>query len=252
MVQSIKNSTTWLSCLGTYKAFPTSLGSFVSCPTSGPKGLCQKCCRWHLEKFDSFIKGLTRVNSRGWLGRFIEPVSSRPPNPHPILEEPNFYSTGGFPPVSLGETFNSGAYKATRELGHGQYSTVWLARDLQWVDFSTLIKLATYRVLKGSEVCGPQNTKIRLLRWLARLRARDSLEIIQDFDEKQPWRPTLRITPSGSIWTWRAKWTTRVLCVRRVGPSLGFSNRKVQIWEIASQGSQNSSATASARVGFPS
>ncbi|KAJ5577020.1 protein kinase [Penicillium sp. DV-2018c] len=44
-------------------------------------------------------------------------------------EEPDDYSTGGFHPVWLGDTFNSGTYKVTRKLGYGQYSTVWLARD---------------------------------------------------------------------------------------------------------------------------
>ncbi|KAJ5715139.1 protein kinase [Penicillium malachiteum] len=77
----------------------------------------------------TFKKVLSRVNSRTWLGKFFEPVSSRSPNPHQATEEADFYSAGGFHSVSLGDTFNSGAYKVMRKLGYGQYSTVWLARD---------------------------------------------------------------------------------------------------------------------------
>ncbi|KAJ6119072.1 protein kinase, partial [Penicillium samsonianum] len=51
------------------------------------------------------------------------------PHPQQATEEADFYSTGGFHPVSLGDTFNSGTYKVMRKLGYGQYSTVWLARD---------------------------------------------------------------------------------------------------------------------------
>lgn len=79
----------------------------------------------------SFKKALTRVNSRAWRAKFFDPISqtSKTRNPHQTTEEADFYSTGGFHPVSLGDTFNSGTYKVMRKLGYGQYSTVWLARD---------------------------------------------------------------------------------------------------------------------------
>lgn len=46
-------------------------------------------------------------------------------------EEGDVYHPGGFHPVSLGDTFNSGRYKVLRKLGYGTFSTVWLARDSQ-------------------------------------------------------------------------------------------------------------------------
>lgn len=106
-------------------------GSFIICSTSGPKGSCQKSCKQNLKMITTFKKALTRVNSRAWLAKFFEPVSqtSRSFHPHQTIEEADFYSTGGFHPVSLGDTFNSGTYKVVRKLGYGQYSTVWLARD---------------------------------------------------------------------------------------------------------------------------
>ncbi|KAJ5795791.1 protein kinase [Penicillium psychrosexuale] len=81
--------------------------------------------------FTTFKKAFNRVNSRPWLSKFFEPVSqtSRSPNPRQITEEADFYSMGGFHPVSLGDTFKFGTYKVMRKLGYGQYSTVWLARD---------------------------------------------------------------------------------------------------------------------------
>lgn len=81
-------------------------------------------CKSRLKMITTFKKALSWINYRAWAGRFFQPVS-RPPT----IEEADFYSTGGFHPVSLGDTFNSGSYKVLRKLGYGQYSTVWLARD---------------------------------------------------------------------------------------------------------------------------
>lgn len=48
--------------------------------------------------------------------------------PHERLER---YAPGGFHPVALGDTFCNGRYTVRHKLGHGGYSTVWLARDRQ-------------------------------------------------------------------------------------------------------------------------
>lgn len=80
----------------------------------------------------AFKKALAWVISRAWLAKVFEYVSQISRSLHPAkqtTEEADFYSTGGFHPVSLGDTFNSGTYKVVRKLGYGQYSTVWLARD---------------------------------------------------------------------------------------------------------------------------
>ncbi|GJJ15346.1 hypothetical protein Clacol_009622 [Clathrus columnatus] len=39
------------------------------------------------------------------------------------------YRPGGYHPVHLGDEFNNGAYTIIRKLGHGSFSTVWLAAD---------------------------------------------------------------------------------------------------------------------------
>lgn len=41
------------------------------------------------------------------------------------------YSQGGYHPVNLGDTFKNGRYKIAHKLGHGGFSTVWVARDLE-------------------------------------------------------------------------------------------------------------------------
>lgn len=48
--------------------------------------------------------------------------------PHEPLER---YVLGGFHPVTLGDTFCDGRYIVRHKLGHGGYSTVWLAWDGQ-------------------------------------------------------------------------------------------------------------------------
>ena len=58
--------------------------------------------------------------------------ASRKPVNRPV-EEPDFYKTGGFHPISLGDKLGLGQYTILRKLGYGQYSTVWLARDSKWV-----------------------------------------------------------------------------------------------------------------------
>lgn len=40
------------------------------------------------------------------------------------------YQPGGFHPVYIGDIFND-RYKVLNKIGYGQYSTVWLVKDLQ-------------------------------------------------------------------------------------------------------------------------
>lgn len=43
------------------------------------------------------------------------------------------YKLGGYHPVSIGDSFSDNRYLVVRKLGWGHFSTVWLARDNQWV-----------------------------------------------------------------------------------------------------------------------
>ncbi|KAL9117358.1 MAG: hypothetical protein Q9187_006107, partial [Circinaria calcarea] len=44
-------------------------------------------------------------------------------------EDADEYRPGGYHPVSLGDRFSADRYVVLRKLGHGTYSTVWLAED---------------------------------------------------------------------------------------------------------------------------
>lgn len=55
-------------------------------------------------------------------------------------EEPDYYKPGGFHPISLGDTFHDNQYTILRKLGYGQYSTVWLARDVKYVIYRHCIQ----------------------------------------------------------------------------------------------------------------
>lgn len=43
-------------------------------------------------------------------------------------ESLEYHRTAGFHPVHLGDTFKDGRYRVIHKLGHGSFSTVWLAR----------------------------------------------------------------------------------------------------------------------------
>jgi serine/threonine-protein kinase SRPK3 len=43
------------------------------------------------------------------------------------------YRPGGFHPVRLGDTFKGGRYTIHHKLGWGGFSTVWLAKDKEYV-----------------------------------------------------------------------------------------------------------------------
>ncbi|KHO11328.1 serine/threonine protein kinase, AGC family [Metarhizium robertsii ARSEF 23] len=59
----------------------------------------------------------------GWWDEYKHSVQVLP---HERIER---YVPGRFHPVALGDTFHNGRYTVRNKLGHGGFSTVWLARD---------------------------------------------------------------------------------------------------------------------------
>lgn len=47
------------------------------------------------------------------------------------------YRKGGYHSVAIGDKFSNGRYVIIRKLGWGHFSTVWLARDLQYVSITS-------------------------------------------------------------------------------------------------------------------
>jgi len=56
------------------------------------------------------------------------------------------YCPGGYHPVHLGDCFKNGQYQIIHKLGFGSFSTVWLARDLQYVLYLRLLSLGTPQI----------------------------------------------------------------------------------------------------------
>ncbi|KAE8153568.1 protein kinase [Aspergillus avenaceus] len=69
----------------------------------------------------------------------------------PAVEEPDYYQSGGFHPISLGDTFKSDQYTILRKLGYGQYSTVWLAKDTRYQKYAAL------KILRADCYGGPHD-----------------------------------------------------------------------------------------------
>ncbi|KAI5795807.1 kinase-like domain-containing protein [Geopyxis carbonaria] len=63
------------------------------------------------------------------------------------VEHPHKYHPNGLHPVKIGDIFHDGRYKIVHKLGHGSFSTVWLARDLHAPDYRYVsLKLMIARV----------------------------------------------------------------------------------------------------------
>ena len=70
------------------------------------------------------------------------------------VEEMGRYCIGGYHPVSIGDRLND-RYRVVHKLGHGSYSTVWLARD------ERLQRLVAVKVSTAD--AGEQESKIHAL-----------------------------------------------------------------------------------------
>ncbi|KAG6201645.1 hypothetical protein E4U10_005752 [Claviceps purpurea] len=95
------------------------------------------------------------ANARGRVSRLFVPLSQQPPSSklyprQSFPEEAHDYKHGGYHPISLGDSFDSKRYTILRKLGYGEYSTVWLARDLKCQRYVAL------KILRADSYGGPQ------------------------------------------------------------------------------------------------
>ncbi|KAJ0273545.1 hypothetical protein COL940_009827 [Colletotrichum noveboracense] len=82
-------------------------------------------------------------------------------------ERPQHYFPGSYHPVKIGDTFSNGRYTIVHKLGHGGYSTVWLARDKSQDQFVALkIMVPEQQSQFELQNCG---VEIELLRELHRI-----------------------------------------------------------------------------------
>ncbi|KAF5327183.1 hypothetical protein D9619_004391 [Psilocybe cf. subviscida] len=58
------------------------------------------------------------------------------------MEDARYYYQGGFHPIHTGDQFKRGQYIVVHKLGHGRFSTVWLAEDLNTQTYVALKVLA--------------------------------------------------------------------------------------------------------------
>ncbi|KAH7910093.1 kinase-like domain-containing protein [Hygrophoropsis aurantiaca] len=70
---------------------------------------------------------------------------------YPDLENTNYYRTGGYHPVHIGDIMH-GRYRVVNKLGYGAYSTVWLVRDLRAGRYASLKIIAAEAANSASEL----------------------------------------------------------------------------------------------------
>lgn len=102
------------------------LACFARAPLTGP-------C-FTISYFEPRLSGLLTPLNLPHLKDTIRSLTTaarvRPAMAQRSEEDLDRYRPGGYHPVHLGDVFND-RYMVVRKLGYGQYSTVWLARDIR-------------------------------------------------------------------------------------------------------------------------
>ncbi|KNZ77031.1 Serine/threonine-protein kinase SRPK3 [Termitomyces sp. J132] len=86
-------------------------------------------------------------------------IIHRKSNPEPQHR----YEQGGYHPLSPGEVLHQ-RYKAIRKLGWGQYSTVWLVRDIQTQNLAALKILISDLSMRSKSGCWDELGLLKLIR----------------------------------------------------------------------------------------
>jgi serine/threonine-protein kinase SRPK3 len=91
------------------------------------------------------------------------------------VEDLDRYHPGGYHPLQIGDKLDDGRYRLVDKLGHGGYSTIWLARDLQRARY-VAVKVATADT--GS--CSHEASRIHSLGKSTRRHGRDIIPSLLD------------------------------------------------------------------------
>ncbi|KAJ6093034.1 protein kinase domain protein [Penicillium sp. IBT 16267x] len=69
------------------------------------------------------------------------------------VERMEYYRTGGYHPVTIGDHFND-RYRVVHKLGHGTYSTIWLTRDERFNRYVAVKYIHSQGFIHGDLHCG--------------------------------------------------------------------------------------------------
>ncbi|KAJ5334685.1 hypothetical protein N7452_007088 [Penicillium brevicompactum] len=90
------------------------------------------------------------------------------------------YRTGGYHPVTLGDTFKNERYKVYHKLGWGGYSTVWLVKDTQ------LDRWASLKILTADAPVSRELQNLKLLQSQGGLGSNFLVELLDEFTHIGP------------------------------------------------------------------
>jgi serine/threonine protein kinase len=104
-----------------------------------------------------------------------------------FLEHPDRYGPGGYHPVDLGDILHNGRYQIIHRLGHGGFSTVWLAVDLHYDDHRLPNAKHSRYVAVKIAIANRKNDEAAMLRRLEL--ASGSRCVVLILDEFEIWGP---------------------------------------------------------------
>jgi serine/threonine-protein kinase SRPK3 len=82
------------------------------------------------------------------------------------FEDPDQYTPGGYHPVDIGDQLHNGRYRIIHRLGHGGFSTTWLAVNQHYDDAGLPNAKHSRYVAVKIAIANRKNDEAAMLRWL--------------------------------------------------------------------------------------
>lgn len=112
------------------------------------------------------------------------------------VERLDYYVSGGYHPVSIGDRFCAERYTIINKLGFGRSATTWIAEDNQQKNRIVALKIST---AKSAYRTQEEQTLLRLTEAKSQLLGRKTIQTIHDFISlyRTKWNSSMFLTDVG-------------------------------------------------------